>query len=730
MGSGKSSLMDAISFAFFGTFPALESRRIKIQDLFRYDSNNILLKLCFEHDNKKYLIERTIEKKGKLNSADAKIYYQDKLMEKGSKAVGEYVSQLIGLDYSLFSRAVYSEQNNIDYFLTLNPKKRKEEFDALLGLDRFEMARANITTLTNRLKNRRADSQANFDLKKSEELKIELKNKTDKLENISKETGILKSEIKNKNDALKLVEGDIRVLELSEISLKQLKEKEIRANSIIENYNEDLKIPPKRSLEIIQNELEATSQKLKNENRSLTLKSKEFLEKSIFSGRMENELRKKEDLIKRIKIINEQGIKESSHYETELSRKEKSVIFLRSEIEKNKGQNIELSKLMEGLEKGSEKCPMCDSKIDKEHIQKINNEKNQKLKKNRELIFSMEKELGVIENEIKKLSDEKTKSEKLRSEKNHLEDEAKKISATKEQFEDIKKETYNLKSVIEEVKKNLENLRKIEAELGKEYEQTKNYNEKKKKLNTLKTVLLPKIKNQIKEINFDENKLRKSREAFNSIKLLAVQINEKIIYLEKEKKYIACEIETLKKSLNELNELEKKINGLISLEEELLFYKNVLSQVQINLRDSLIESINLAMNQIWGIFYPYRDYQKIRTVALENDYDFEFYNGEWKKIESIASGGERACFAITLRVALSTVLVPNIGWLIMDEPTHNLDRESINLLSETLQMKIPQIIAQCIVITHEELLAGANFSTTYKFERDKENKGHTVIERI
>ena len=33
MGAGKSSMMDAMSFALFGTFPALEHRRYKIEDI-------------------------------------------------------------------------------------------------------------------------------------------------------------------------------------------------------------------------------------------------------------------------------------------------------------------------------------------------------------------------------------------------------------------------------------------------------------------------------------------------------------------------------------------------------------------------------------------------------------------------------------------------------------------------------------------------------------------------
>ena len=43
----------------------------------------------------------------------------------------------INLNYDLFSRAVYSEQNQIDYFLKLTASQRKEKFDELLEINIF-----------------------------------------------------------------------------------------------------------------------------------------------------------------------------------------------------------------------------------------------------------------------------------------------------------------------------------------------------------------------------------------------------------------------------------------------------------------------------------------------------------------------------------------------------------------------------------------------------------------
>ena len=168
----------------------------------------------------------------------------------------------------------------------------------------------------------------------------------------------------------------------------------------------------------------------------------------------------------------------------------------------------------------------------------------------------------------------------------------------------------------------------------------------------------------------------------------------------------------------------------MKLEEELIIYKNALLETQLSLRANLMEAINLAMNEIWQIFYPYKNYKQLRLNVTEKDYAFEVLDSEWKPLESIASGGERACAALTLRVALSTVLTPNLSWLILDEPTHNLDKEAIEMLSHALQFKVPSVISQTFVITHEEGLMGSEFASSYKLMRDKDNFGATKIERI
>ena len=118
----------------------------------------------------------------------------------------------------------------------------------------------------------------------------------------------------------------------------------------------------------------------------------------------------------------------------------------------------------------------------------------------------------------------------------------------------------------------------------------------------------------------------------------------------------------------------------------------------------------------------------MRLVASDKDYAVEIHQGEWKSLEAHASGGERACLGLALRVVLSVLLTPSLGWLILDEPTHNLDERAVQGLGVALAERIPQIIPQVIVITHEGALVESTPGRVIRFSRDKMKGEDTQVE--
>src|SRR3989344_1111203 len=65
MGSGKSSIMDAICFALFGTFPNLQSKKLKLDDVIMKkpsERSEAEVEVKIHLDGKTYSIKRIIER--------------------------------------------------------------------------------------------------------------------------------------------------------------------------------------------------------------------------------------------------------------------------------------------------------------------------------------------------------------------------------------------------------------------------------------------------------------------------------------------------------------------------------------------------------------------------------------------------------------------------------------------------------------------------------------------
>ncbi len=126
MGAGKSSVMDAISFALFGTFPAIKNRRMSINDVISnrpVPKDRAVVRLKFRLGNDIYTVEREVALN---NSPKAKFEKNGVHVQSQPQRVTEEIERLLKIDYDLFSRVVYSEQNRLDYFLELKSADRKK----------------------------------------------------------------------------------------------------------------------------------------------------------------------------------------------------------------------------------------------------------------------------------------------------------------------------------------------------------------------------------------------------------------------------------------------------------------------------------------------------------------------------------------------------------------------------------------------------------------------------
>jgi exonuclease SbcC len=206
--------------------------------------------------------------------------------------------------------------------------------------------------------------------------------------------------------------------------------------------------------------------------------------------------------------------------------------------------------------------------------------------------------------------------------------------------------------------------------------------------------------------------------------LLNSEIKENSAKIEMSKELV----DEKNKSLKELEEKEKQVK---EWEKEIKFleynitslniFQKSLENTQIMLREEFTRVINAGLDDLWNKLYPYDDFISLKLGIINKDYALQLKSrdGTWVNVEGITSGGERSSACLTLRVAFALVLTQNLSWLVLDEPTHNLDRQGIQGLSSVLRDHIPQLVDQVFIITHEEELESAVSGSLYKLDRNK-----------
>ncbi len=763
MGSGKSAVLDAITYGLFGTVPNVRNRTIKLDDLIKkrpVEEDKAEVEIGFLTPNEEeYRVKRVLERGEGTVMAELRKADGDLINKPQSTAVTEDITSLLKLDYEFFERMIYAEQNQLDRFLTLEPRKRRKKVDELLKINKFEKARKNITTLTNRLSDRRKDRLEDIqELKKDEdienlpsleeelektksereEVREELEELAPKLEGVKEELQDFEDVKKELEKIAKKVESINGKLEAQENQIDKLKDK------LGESADKDLESLEKRA-ENIEEDLENRKSRvedLESENQSLTAKVSE-LETELKNLRsdvdeLEEEIGKKEEYKEELEEI-------------EVSTLEDELEDLNGEREKLKNslseKNVVVNNLKESLSELREAesvCPTCGRDLSGEKKDNLIENREKKLEKTKSEIDVLDDDISSVEEKIEERKNLVEKARDFEKEIADLPNLRKELEKLEERISDKSDLLEEASKKQEEVQENLEEEKSQVNELRKRYEDVKDMVNLKKDLKSSigdKKELEEKKEKFEKRLDekkegYDEDKYKKLKNRHEDIikrqEHLKTRLSE-INKLIKEKKKLIESIrkkkETLERRKAETRVLEESIDSLKTVQD-------AMSKSQTTLRNQVIEAVNGMMNDMWDDIYPYGDFPKIRLSIEErrkiSDYELQVLDssGSWVSVEGITSGGERTCALLALRIAFAVVLSPGLSWLVLDEPTHNLDKEGIDQLSEILRNRVPKIVKQLLLITHEERLESAVSGNLYRFHRDKERDEPTQVERV
>lgn len=405
-GAGKSSVIDAITFALFG-----QHTRNSNKGLIRHGSNQGYAKIDFTVSGRAFEAVRKIDSKGTL----AAQFFERKdgslvpLAAGERKQFGESMTKeiesLIGMDFDKLKIASIVQQGELNSIIDADPKKFKELVNAIIGIDKLDTAFGHMK-----------DTVENF----RSAIRKELEYDDTDIESLHSKLDLVLKEIKDaepqKEELLTKKQRQERELDLLQAKIDAESPKESKIKELDTRKSELVKYV-KTAIASLQKEIQEKQRKL-----------------SDCEGCFDHLSSKKETELQITKI------------ETELESTRNEIRQLSEKMGKLGGQEELATKLK--LKNG--KCPVCDSTVDtlsplfqEEHLR-------EEIKKMKEKIASIEKTEKEAVLGKRKLEQQYQKAIKA---ENTLKTHA--ISSPKDLMQ-LKEEITKLKNSIEKIPANLD----------------------------------------------------------------------------------------------------------------------------------------------------------------------------------------------------------------------------------------------------------------------------------
>ena len=656
-GAGKSSIIDGITFSLFG-----QHTRKSNKGLIKRGSNQGYSKIEFSINGKKYETVRKIDSKGSLVATFSEITDNNRIeiaageRKQFGESMTEQVEKTIGMDFEKLKIASIVQQGELNSIINAKPKEFKELLNAIIGIDKLDVASESMKKVTKEFR---------------EKIKTDLGYDDTHID-------ILERDFEKYHQDIKESEPEKNQLELKQ---KQIQEELKKLQKELET--ETPKIDKINQLELRKEEL---SKYVKETMKGIQQKISEN----------ERKIRDCEGCFDVIKL--------KIDFETKIQKVEEALEDSLNKIQEMTNQIASLKEkqiLASKLQLKDNKCPVCDSTVEKlnplfqvDHINEeiVKLQENIKLKEEeRELYTQKKKEF------LEKVQKTRDAEATLRAHSIN----------TKEELIEIQKETQiqkeklpltnnndlkQMSQIDEHAKLIFENILKLELE-------TNGFNEKE----------FEELKNTIIE----------KQTSLSQIDQQIGGILEKIDKAEKQ-------IDVIEKSILELKKVKKYISKLDKVQAN-IFSRD--GSVATSLRSWALNSISVKASEYLSFLNT-----KIQRIALSEkarDVSITCYSKtEVLELESL-SGGEKVSVALALRLGMASLLgSSNLNLMILDEPTTHLDVERkkslVRVLSQLSDISNSEAPMQFLIITHDaEIFEDSNVEQIYKFESKEE--GSKVI---
>ena len=642
-----------------------------------------------------------IENRKKFKEEFDEVLIENKKIEEEIKNYNNTDNEIKSLNLKLKNTKdnIKNSENILKENLSLEEKAKKSK-DLVEENEKYYLE---YLKLEKELKEKRTVRE---DLEKKEKLNIEYKNDIEKLEinieNQNKNIEKIKENIsKNENEKEKL-KKEILSLETDEKRLKKEADEILELGKFLRKIEEKSQSIGK---EIVEKKANITNLKknIKEKNPLFESISREQFDKNLSNiAKVEEKLKNIQniDLNFEINLLKEVREEFSGKISPLLLNLEKLVLEDKKKLEEEEKELQRLEEEKKSYDDSLSKKLLENNVESIDELRDIWADKNAKLKN-----LNLDEKRNKIKNIEREIEKENTDLDLL---KNKIQENLKDIEEFNSKIIlDVDKNIEKIKIEILNLEKNqiifknsydiyLKNetqansLNSIQAKLEKSRQEIKKLEESEK-------ILIEEIQNSEKslsEISIDDckekNTLLKNKE--NELSKSLGSVEEKIVNLNKSLEKISEQEIKLKDANKKLKKLENKLKKANLIRNEIGEMGRYISKYMLT---NISNYASVSFNKITGRS------ERIEWHNDEKDKYAVYLVGQDRKIPfEQLSGGEQVSVAIAIRGTM-TQYFTNSKFMILDEPTNNLDTERKKLLAEYVG-EILNNLDQSIIVTHDD----------------------------
>ena len=688
-GSGKSSIIDSITFALFDEHTRKSDKNLLTRGMGGYVNNEtgsfVILEFSIGPTN--YRVRRQIDSQGRLTSAKLEQIFKNNssnnaprtdqndksvyrpVISGERKQLGESViretESIMGINYTKLQIAGIIQQGEISKIIDSQPKEFKELLNNMIGLDRLDKSFNNMHVVIEEFRKILREKTQGYD---DNQINILIKKTTDNESRLLQSKQTLNTVIvhlSQKTETLNELEKQIEILEPKIAKLSELRSLE---NTLLKYFIE-------------------RSNSLKTEIDKLQRMIADLKSAVIF-------LRDKDEVFITIQMVN-----------AELDELNNKVIKVEGEIGKLEG----FTECAQKIQIKDGKCPVCNSDIISLNqmfdISHITFELNKKIK-----------EKQILLSEISKLNKEET--EFTRKEKNI-------ISAERTLLNydfDIGDSTDTLEHKLENLKKDYQTISKLKSDTLVNIDLS-DYRLDDYSSNLID--IIQNMRNDVLEIDLDSYQQKKLTK--NKLLLEMVNIHNQKAILEKTVVDIQRENSEFRSLISKLSSASKFISDLENIRSMVFNRDGIVSS---SLRTRALTLISAKASEYINIFNV--GLSRITLIEKPREIKVLCY-GKRGEIDTISlSGGEKVAVSLAIRMGIAFLMGSSkIDFIVLDEPTTNLDEERrrsfVKIISDVFSKGMSPL-SQMIIITHdEEIFENSEVEQVYKFKMTEKGSSVSIV---